>query len=194
MQPLQVIFIVMCFGVFLYLILLGVFRVAAKIGAPAIEADLAAANNMSSSEAQNTPSEGVAAPVAQPATEAAQLIARPCNDANAELTRNAEAQRLPDEVRDIIRRQALAEAVATLLKEKRLSNKAEAIELVFGPGHGRNSRAGSKYMQALTMVDALLSPVAQRGDGTFVERATGEALFAAEEGQYRTRDGRLIEA
>lgn len=94
------------------------------------------------------PSARVAARVAATSTIALPGIAKPGNAINAGLTGNAE---LPGESRDIIRMQAKAEAVAALLRSGKLTNKAEAIELIFDCR--RSGRATSAYQQALALVD-----------------------------------------
>lgn len=67
---------------------------------------------------------------------------------------------MPIEARDAIRAAAIdlgkAQAVAELIKSGKLSNKAEAIEKVFGCS--RSSREGSPYQRALALVDPLLAP------------------------------------
>lgn len=101
----------------------------------------------------------IADQVAAPSTEAGQLIAKPSTPDNAQLPGNAVNSALPIEARDIIRATALAqgkaEAVAMLLKAGRLTNKAEAIEQVFGCS--RSSRPGSPYQQALALIEPLLT-------------------------------------
>lgn len=138
------------------------------------------------------PEDDDVAAVAEEGEEAATPIATPCNNDNEALPRNPPAtpEPLPEEARAIIRQQAKAEAVAALLRAKKLTNMAEAIELVFSVS--RNSRAGSAYMLAKASVEELLSPVGQRRDGVLVERATGEPLFRGEAG-LQTREGRVVE-
>lgn len=110
----------------------------------------------------------VAAPVAAPPREAGQLIAKPGNDGNAELPGNAGNLPLPAEARDIIRMQTRAEVVVALLKSAKMTNKAEAIELVFECS--RSGRPGSTYHQALTLVDALIDRYPQRTPEQQAER------------------------
>lgn len=114
---------------------------------------------MSRDGAEPTASDGVVSPVAATQREAGQLIATPSTGNNAELPDNAPAT-IPTEARDAIRAAALeqgkAMAVAELLKSGKLTNKAEAIERVFGCS--RSSREGSPYQRALAIVDPLLTP------------------------------------
>ncbi len=95
----------------------------------------------------------VSAPVASTSTNNEQLIATPGNADNGKLPGNAVADLVPSEARDIIRMQAKAEAVVTLLKSAKMTNKAEAIELIFDCS--RSGRSNSTYQQAVTLVDQL---------------------------------------
>lgn len=108
---------------------------------------------------RDAPKEGVAAPVAATVQEAGQPIAKPSTPDNAQLPGNADNAVLPIEARDIIRATAIeqgkAQAVAALLKSGKLTNKAEAIEQVFGCS--RSGRPGSTYQQALALVEPLLA-------------------------------------
>lgn len=109
---------------------------------------------MSNDRAEDRPMWAVADPVATMTTPARQPIATPDNDDNAGLTDNAPATPIPSEAREIIRMQAKAEVVVKLLQSAKLTNKAEAIELIFECS--RSSRAGSTYQQALAMVNGMI--------------------------------------
>lgn len=122
---------------------------------------------LSSREAWYASDNSVAPLVAQPIERPATVIATPSNERNDELQRNAVTEAVtPEAARDIIRHQAKAEAVAKLIKAGKLTNRAEAIELVFGVR--RNNREGSDYMEAKAAVEALLpsGPVVMTADGT----------------------------
>jgi hypothetical protein len=82
------------------------------------------------------------------------------NAVNAALPGNAVNAALPADVRDIIRQQAQAEAVVRLLTSKKLSNKAETIELIFECS--RSGRPNSPYQRALVLVDGMLDRYPQR--------------------------------
>lgn len=97
----------------------------------------------------------VSAPVDQPSTNTRQPIVMPDNAVNAELSGNAVAAPIPTEARDIIRMQAKAEAVAKLIRSAKMTNKAEAIELIFECS--RSGREGSMYKRAQALVDAILA-------------------------------------
>ena len=110
---------------------------------------------MSRPASMRRPKRARQARVAATPPSARQLIAMPGNAGDDGLPGNAVAAPLPDEVRDIIRMQAKAEAVVALLESKRLTNKAEAIELIFGCR--RSGRDGSPYKQAQALVDAQMT-------------------------------------
>ncbi len=148
MPPGVVLVITLIVLVALCLILMVVYKVAVWYGARYA---------MSSETVDQVADPAVAAPVAATSTEAGQLIAKPGNAGNAELAGNAI---VPSEARDIIRMQAKAETVVALLKSAKMTNKAEAIELVFNCS--RSGRAGSTYQQALALVDVLINPYPQR--------------------------------
>lgn len=109
---------------------------------------------MSSVRRTNPDDRSGSAPVAATSTIARQPIATPGNAVNAELSGNVVAGAVPNEAREIIRMQAKAEAVVKLLKSAKMTNKAEAIELIFECS--RSGREGSMYKRAQTLVDAIL--------------------------------------
>lgn len=115
---------------------------------------------MSSAGGDAAADAAIAAPVAATSTDERQPIATPGNAGNTGLSGNAVAGPIPPEARDIIRMQAKAEVVVALLKSAKLTNKAEAIELVFNCS--RSGRPNSVYQQALALVDPLTDRYPQR--------------------------------
>lgn len=95
----------------------------------------------------------VSALVAATSTNDGQRTAMLGNADNPELSGNAVADPVPSEARDIIRMQAKAEDVVALLKSAKMTNKAEAIELIFNCS--RSGRPNSTYQQAAALVDRL---------------------------------------
>jgi hypothetical protein len=116
--------------------------------------------DMSTSDDAPAAKKAVSDPVAATSTNDGQRIATPGNADNAELSGNAVADPIPSEARDIIRMQARAEAVVALLKSAKMTNKAEAIELIFNCS--RSGRPNSTYQQAVALVDALIDRYPQR--------------------------------
>lgn len=106
--------------------------------------------NLLSSWTQWTPPiERVEQAVDQRSTNAGQRIAITDNEVNEELNR------LPEEVREIVRFYAKVEAVADLIVSERLSNKAKAIEAVFHCA--RSGKPGSVYDRANRALEPLVT-------------------------------------
>lgn len=131
---------------------------------------------MSRPASMRRPKRARQARVAATLPSAGQRIAMPGNAGNEALPGNGVATPLPDAARDIIRMQAKAEAVVALLESKKLTNKAEAIELIFGCR--RSGRDGSPYKQAQALVDAQLTRYPNRTPEQ--EQARAELGLAAQ--------------
>lgn len=121
---------------------------------------------LSSRASAAAPDQAVVSPGCQRATEAGHRMAITHNADNAALSDNTVAHAvLPEAAREIIRFQAKVEAVATLLASGRLTNKAEAIEQVFGCS--RSSKPESVYQRA----NRALSVIATRSTPMVLDRA-----------------------
>lgn len=106
---------------------------------------------MSYDAADPYPDQAVVHPVDQRLSEVGQRIAMPDNEDNAPLPDNPV---LPEEVRDIIRFQAKAEALAALIRDGQVGNMAKGIERVFQCS--RSSKESSTYQQARRALAPLL--------------------------------------
>lgn len=98
------------------------------------------------------PDRPVAPPVAPAHEKAGQLIATTDNEDNDELP---EQQQLAEEVREIMRFQAKAEALAMLYRSGQVSNLAKAIETTFECS--RSSKEDSTYQKAKRVIDPLIA-------------------------------------
>ena len=109
----------------------------------------------------------VVPPVDQQATIAGQRIAKPGNEGNGELSGNNPLPlELSVEARDIIRFAARVEALAALIRDGQVTNKAKGIERVFGCA--RSSKPDSTYQRAHRALEPLLTtePMFAQNDGT----------------------------
>jgi hypothetical protein len=129
-------------------------------------------DDMSSTDAESTAEEPIAAPLPATATNDGQRIAMPGNAVNAELPGNV----LPEAAREIIRYQVKVEDAVKLIQSGKIG-QTEVIELVFNCK--RSGRADSPYGKARAAVLAQLGPVRPEYVGEMIERVQREVAEEA---------------
>jgi hypothetical protein len=138
--------------------------------------------DMLSTEADRHPQKGVDRSDWQLSATALPGIAMGNNDDNAGLTNNAgnasagnvQLDILPTEIRDMIRFQAKAEAVADLMNAGIVGNQAKTIEAVFHCARASSSRPESTYQKALGLITRLAKPAKPEYVGDMIARVERE--------------------